>query len=336
MPYPAEREAILQKLDRLYLREMDFAELAMDVFKFQARYNKVYQKYLQYIGCEPESITSSHNIPHLPIQLFKSNEIKTGSWNEETIFRSSGTTSMIKSQHYVHSISRYHHNARFCFEQFIGPVEDFCYLALLPGYLERKDSSLVSMVDNFIKHSKYAESGFYLDDHKKLHKQILVNIERSIPTILFGVSFALIQFADTFPLPSNELIIMETGGMKSTSTELSKGEMYSRIKKNLNSSNIWSEYGMTELLSQAYAIEENVFACPSTMRAYATELNDPLHRTPIGVRGQLNIVDLANVDTVAFIQTEDIGIQLSQDTFEINGRLDISDLRGCNLLLEST
>lgn len=335
MPYQRERETILEKVRGIWDKNEGDESLILDIFRFQAKYNEVYKSYLHHIRCDILSVQSLNQIPFLPIQLFKTHTIHSGAWKKESTFRSSGTTSMIRSEHHIRDTFSYHVNAQNCFEQIIGPVEQYCYLALLPGYLERQDSSLVSMVDYFIRKSEHAQSGFYLYNHEKLHTQLLYNIDHEIPTVFFGVSFALLDFAKSYSLPANKIIIMETGGMKSTSAELSKAEIYTQLRNTLGTKHIYSEYGMTELLSQAYAIEENVFHCPKSMQVRISELNDPFHFVPDGVHGQINIIDLANIDTMAFIQTEDLGRKLGPDTFEITGRLDISDLRGCNLLLES-
>ena len=280
-------------------------------------------------------------IPFLPISFFKTDEIKTGKFNAEVIFKSSGTTQTINSQHHVKDVSIYIQSFTTAFEKMYGILKGWCILGLLPSYLEKGDSSLVYMVDNFIKQSQHPQSGFYLDDLEKL-KETLLSLERSNQkTLLIGVTYALLDFAEKFPVALKNTIIMETGGMKGRREELTRMEVHERLKKAFGNTEIHSEYGMTELLSQAYAKKEGKFQCPSWMKVLIRDDEDPLavHSLQSAddnknetLAGAINVIDLANVYSCSFIATDDVGKLYADKSFEVLGRMDGSDLRGCSLL----
>jgi phenylacetate-coenzyme A ligase PaaK-like adenylate-forming protein len=273
--------------------------------------------------------------PCLPIQFFKSQSIQTGQWQPEAVFTSSGTTGQQTSRHLVRSLDAYLNNAVSGFESFYGQAEDWVVLALLPSYLEREGSSLVAMAERLISLSKYQESGFFLHDFDTL-KEILLACKRNQHKILLlGVSFALLDFAAHTPLDLSGITIMETGGMKGRRKELTREELHQQLKEAFGVSVVHSEYGMTELFSQAYATSGDMLFRPAkTMRVFATEINDPFGLAAHGKTGVLNVVDLANLDTCSFIQTEDLGRVHADGSFEILGRLDAAELRGCNLMVE--
>ena len=318
-----------------------FRPLALDIFHFQYGANKVYNSYVNALGKTPSDVDEIEKIPFLPISFFKTDEIKTGKFNAEVIFKSSGTTQTINSRHHIKDVSIYIQSFTRAFEKLYGQLKGWCILGLLPSYLEKGDSSLVYMVDNFIKQSQHAQSGFYLYDRDKL-KETLLSLERSNQkTLLIGVTYALLDFADRFAIPLKNTIIMETGGMKGRREELTRMEVHERLKKAFGNTEIHSEYGMTELLSQAYAKKEGRFQCPPWMRVLVRDDEDPLTvQSPKSavdsknemLAGAINIIDLANINSCSFIATDDVGKLYADKSFEVLGRMDQSDLRGCSLL----
>lgn len=319
------------------LAELDndgFAEAALRIFRYQARYNPLYARWLQLLGCDPLGIKTPAAIPGLPIAFFKTHTVQTGPWIPTTTFTSSATTGQTPAQHRVRDLDFYLNNARRGFTQFNGDPADWCVLALLPSYLERTGSSLVAMAHDFIERSRYSESGFFLDDHQALRATIERCQAQQIPTLLLGVSFALLDFAEQQPMNLRGLTVMETGGMKGRRRELTRAELHEILGQAFQLEAIHSEYGMTELFSQAYAPGGNLFEPASTMRVLATEINDPFSSVPFGRTGVLNIIDLANLDTCAFITTEDVGKVYADGRFEVLGRLDVAEMRGCNLMVE--
>lgn len=312
----------------------EFEALALQVFRFQARYNPLYAQFLDLLHINPSRIQRLEAIPCLPIQLFKQYEIKTGEWPNEAIFSSSGTTGAQTSRHSVRSLMDYTHNTLRGFEAFYGPLSDYCFVALLPAYLEREGSSLVYMAEQFVQWSKYRQSGFYLYDHAALRKTLAECAAKKIPTVLIGVSFALWDLAEEGDLNFPELIVMETGGMKGRRRELTRVELHEILTQGLGVPEVHSEYGMTELLSQAYSKGEGLFHPSPTLRVWTREPNDPLTATLSGRTGVINVIDLANLDTISFIATEDLGKVYADGSFEVLGRLDAGDIRGCNLLVE--
>lgn len=311
-----------------------FEMLALQVFRFQARFNPLYAQFLDLLHIDVSNIQRLEEIPCLPIQLFKQYEIKTGEWPNEAIFSSSGTTGAQTSRHTVRSLADYTSNARRGFEAFYGPLSRYCFLALLPAYLEREGSSLVYMVEEFVRLSPFPQSGFYLYDHEALRKTLAECASKKIPTVLIGVSFALWDLAETGSLHFPELIVMETGGMKGRRRELTRSELHQILSEGLGVQSIHSEYGMTELLSQAYSKGAGIFYPSPTMRVWTREVYDPFTPTSTARTGVLNIIDLANLDTISFISTEDLGKVYADGSFEVLGRLDAGDIRGCNLLVE--
>jgi phenylacetate-coenzyme A ligase PaaK-like adenylate-forming protein len=332
------KEKILSLKNTQILRDpfskAKFDDLALEVFNYQYKYNAFYQRYCSLIGKEITKISAVEDIPFLPIQFFKNQKIQTGSWTPEMLFTSSGTTGLVTSTHYIKDVAFYKTLCQQGFEQFYSKVEDFCFLGLLPSYLEREGSSLIVMVDDFIKKSKYPQSGFFLYNHAELCHILVKNKENNIPTVLFGVSFALLDFAEQFSINFPELIIMETGGMKGRRREMIREELHETIQKGFGTSVIHSEYGMTELMSQGYSKGFGRFESSATMKILSRDVNDPLSiLTNSGRLGVLNVIDLGNLDTCSFIATDDLGRVYSDDSFEILGRLDSSDVRGCNLLV---
>jgi len=324
---------VISKTSILNLSPADFEKKALDIFAYQAKYNPVYGEFLSILKINPKKIHTLKDIPFLPISLFKSHKIITGTAPSQITFTSSGTTGLTTSRHLVVDPEFYLAITKTGFASFYGPIEDYCVLALLPAYLERQGSSLVYMAQEFINCSKCPESGFYLDDLARLSTQLANNQAAKIPTLLIGVSFALLDLAEQFPRDLSNIIVMETGGMKGRRKEITRIELHANLKKSFNLSAVHSEYGMTELLSQAYSTGNGWFRGGPTFRVLAREITDPFSYVPSGRTGLLNIIDLANVDSCSFIATDDLG-QISKDgAFRVLGRLDASDIRGCNLMV---
>ena len=330
MPSSTTRRQLLKKIENIHLE--DFDSLTMDVFKYQAQYNVLYKEYLSLLNCQVSSILDPSQIPFLPISFFKTHEIKTGSWNSDQTFTSSGTTGTLTSRHHLLDLNFYLVNAKKGFEFFYRPVKELAVLALLPSYLERQGSSLVAMADYFIQLSQYEQSGFFLNNVEELLEVLSDCMAKNIPTLLLGVSFALLDLAENYPQDLKNTIIMETGGMKGRRKEITREELHKTLKDAFNAASIHSEYGMTELLSQGYSKGHGFFyPCP-TMKVLTREITDPLSIQQRGKTGVINIIDLANIDSISFIATDDLGKVYEDDSFEILGRLDASDMRGCNLL----
>ncbi len=318
-----ERAKILPLLTDLTAANFD--AVAARIFQYQKEHNPLYAKYIELLGDARES-------PFLPISFFKTHEIRSGEWSPETRFESSGTTGQIPSQHLVRSLQLYLDNARIGFTKAYGDPSEWCFLALLPNYLERGHSSLVAMADHFIQLSPYPESGFFLHDFEKLRDSLITCQSKGYKTILLGVSYALLDFAEQFPMNLSGITIMETGGMKGQRREMTRAELHQSLQQSFDTNLIHSEYGMTELFSQAYTQGGTIFAPSPSMRVLATEVTDPFTRVAPGRTGVLNIIDLANLDTLSFIQTEDLGRVFEDGSFEVLGRLDAAEMRGCNLM----
>lgn len=312
----------------------DFESLALDVFCLQAEKNPVYKEFLQHLKVAPKEIKKVLEIPFLPIEFFKTKEIKTGQWKSEALFESSGTTYGVPSRHYVQDVHFYHRCAVKAFERLYGPLKNFVILALLPSYLEREHSSLVAMVQHFMDTAGNPESGFFLHETEALLLRLDKVKKAGKQPLLIGVSFALLDLAER-GAALQETIIMETGGMKGRRKELVRDELHEALQSGLQVEQIHSEYGMTELLSQAYAKKKGIFETPPWMRVLTREVNDPFSFAAKGRTGGINIIDLANLHSCAFIETQDLGISHTNGTFEILGRFDNSETRGCNLLLIS-
>ena len=311
-----------------------FNATALAVYAYQRRHNPVYADYLRLTGRYERPPTDWTAIPALPIELFKTHLIQTGDWTPEVTFTSSGTTGQIPSRHAVHDLAAYLANARRGFAAHYDPIENYCTLALLPAYLERQGSSLVAMADDFIRRSNYSESGFFLYDTQALLDRLAICRKRQIPVLLIGVSFALLDLAEAHPTPlGSQVIVMETGGMKGRRKEITRAELHASLTEAFAVPKIHSEYGMTELLSQGYSEGDGLFYPTPTMGVSTRELTDPFKKVRPGRTGILNIVDLANLDTCSFIATQDIGVCYTDDAFRVLGRLDMGDVRGCNLMV---
>ena len=322
--------------DKIFsVTDKSFRQLALEIFHFQYEANSVYNSYVKALGKRPSDVDEIEKIPFLPISFFKTDEMKTGKFNAEVIFKSSGTTQTIHSQHHVKDVSIYIQSFTTGFKKIYGDPKEWCVLGLLPSYLEKGNSSLVYMVDDLIKQSQHPQSGFYLYDLDKL-KETLLSLEKlNQKTLLIGVTYALLDFAEKFPVALKNTIIMETGGMKGRREELTRMEVHDQLKKAFGKTEIHSEYGMTELLSQAYAKKEGRFQCPPWMKMLVRDDEDPLsvQRSTSGVvSGAINIIDLANIYSCSFIATDDVGKLYPDKSFEVLGRMDGSDLRGCSLL----
>ncbi len=321
------------------IRKVDaaaFEGLALDVFRYQAAHNAIYARFLDLLQVEPSRVSRTTNIPHLPIALFKTCFLQSGDWEAAQVFSSSGTTGDQTSQHPLRDAAWYRENARRAFERQYGPLHGRPILALLPAYLERTGSSLVFMAEDFIRQSGHPASGFFLNDLEGLHDQLLHLRDAPGPVpLLIGVSFALLDLAERFPTPLGPTIVMETGGMKGRRREMTRAELHQTLADAFGQTYIHSEYGMTELLSQAYAPQRGLFIPAPTLKATARDITDPLATLPSGKTGALNLTDLANLDTISFIATDDLGRVDDTGHFEMLGRVDASDVRGCNLLVQA-
>ncbi|MFT4600813.1 MAG: phenylacetate-coenzyme A ligase PaaK-like adenylate-forming protein [Arenicella sp.] len=308
-----------------------FEEMALAIFKFQYQNNKVYKKYCDLSQRNLEDIKCLADIPFMPISFFKTQDVVCGEDKGEVEFHSSGTTGTTRSKHFVVDPTLYEISFIKAFEIFYGHLEDYLILGLLPSYMENKHSSLIYMIDYLITASKNENSGFFLNDYEKLVQIIEANQDEK-KVILFGVSFALIDLAEKYKVDLSNCIIMETGGMKGRRKEMTKEEMHAQLCDALNTEVIHSEYGMTELLSQAYSRGHGLFTTPPWMKILIREYNDPFSYTN-KKSGGINVIDLANIFSCSFIETEDLG-RMKNDQFEILGRFDTADIRGCNLLIQ--
>ncbi len=311
----------------------DFPQRALALFRRQAAENVLYRDWCQALGCAPEKVTTLTQIPFLPISFFKSHGVVTGDWAAppEIIFTSSGTTGTVNSRHLVRDKAIYEQSLLQGFEQFYGPPADWTFLALLPSYLERGGSSLVYMAEVLMRESRQAGNGFFLHDFESLANELAAGEQAGRKTLLLGVTYALLDFAEAFPQRLQHITIMETGGMKGRKREILREEVHDLLKAAFGVSEVHSEYGMTELLSQAYAPAGGIFFPSSTLRAFVADINDPLTVQSAGT-GVLCFIDLSNEDSCAFIATEDLGRVFEDGSFEVLGRMDHSALRGCSLL----
>lgn len=324
------------KEDLTLERGRTFVEKALEIFRVQSIYNPVYATYLKYLSIDPVKVSTLYQIPFLPISFFKSHAIRTGDFEPETFFESSGTTGMQHSRHGILSKSAYLLNAEMNFREFYGAPCDYCFLALLPSYLEKGNSSLVAMADDLIKKSNHPKSGFFLHNLDQLY-EVLNELENAgQPTILLGVTYALLDFAEQFPMKLKNTTVMETGGMKGRREEITRGALHSFLCKHLGIEKVHAEYGMTELQSQAYSKGDGWFKPSSTMKVLLRSVDDPFetwesHQFPMR-SGAVNIIDLANSDTISFIATDDLARFREDGCFEITGRIDNCDVRGCSQL----
>jgi hypothetical protein len=319
-------EEIFSRLPR------DFKILALEMFRNQYLGNTLYRNFADRFRANPESVNALSQIPFLPVSFFKTSEVKTGNFSAEIVFESSGTTDQVPARHFVKEIARYRESFVKGFEFFYGSPARYCILGLLPAYLERTGSSLVMMVDELIRLSQHEASGFYLYDFEKLYNVLLGLEKNKQPTILIGVSFALIDFAERYSMQLKHTIIMETCGMKGRREEITRVAFHDMLEKKLGVSPVHSEYGMTEMLSQAYSSGGGIYHPVPWMRALVRDEDDPLSLHESG-EGILNIIDLANRDSCAFIATDDVAKLYENGSFEILGRMDNSDIRGCSLLV---
>ena len=310
----------------------DFEALALEVFKFQFKNNKVYRSFCDLLYKHPSDIKSINEIPFLPIQFFKSHNVLSTSLPIEKTFTSSGTTGSVTSKHLVSDLKLYEESYLNAFKHFYGHIEDYVVLALLPSYLERDGSSLIYMVNDLIDKSKQAQSGFYLNNLEELAETIKTLEAQEKKTLLIGVSFALLDLVETYQLNLKHTTIMETGGMKGRRKEIIRQELHQILQKGFGVNQIHSEYGMTELLSQAYSKGNGIFECPPWMKIVTRDTEDALTIQQPNKTGGINVIDLANLNSCSFIATQDLGKVYDNGEFEIIGRFDNSDIRGCNLM----
>lgn len=315
------------------INDLSFQDIALSLFRVQAVNNPIYRNYIQCLKIDVSSISNLSQLPYLPISFFKRHLIQTGSWTPETEFQSSGTTESIPSRHLVKDIQFYLDHSKRCFEFFFGSIKDYHFLALLPSYLERKNSSLVTMMNHFIQESQSSSSGFFRNDYNRLLQTIEVLKKSKRKTVLWGVSFALLELAEKYKPDLSHCIVIETGGMKGRRKELTRAELHQILKSTFHVREIYSEYGMTELLSQCYSRGNEWFYCPPYIKVMVREVTDPF-QVGIEAVGGLNIIDLANFNTISFIETEDLGRVARDGSFEVIGRMDNSEARGCNLMVD--
>ena len=313
--------------------EEAFEDLSLEIFKFQAEENLVYKKFLKHLNVDFRTVQNSDQIPFLPIEFFKSHQVVASNSKIQRIFLSSGTTGSLQSKHYITDLSLYDDSFIHGFNHFYEPVENYTVLSLLPSYLEREGSSLIYMVQDLIKRSKKSKSNFYLNDLEELKKTLIALDKNGEKTILIGVSFALLQLVEKFSFELNNTIIMETGGMKGRRKELIREELHDLLCKGFGVDKIHSEYGMTELLSQAYSKGNGIFECPPWMKVNIRDTRDAMSSLSSDKLGGINIIDLANINSCSFVATQDLGKLNHDGTFQVIGRFDNSDIRGCNLLI---
>lgn len=318
------------------LTEQDFLNASLKTFYYQYENVEIYRKFVDYLKINPKEVDSLTKIPFLPIEMFKNHQILDKNVTADLFFQSSGTTQMNLSKHFIADEKIYQESIYKSFKQFIGTPEDFIFLGLLPSYLEKQNSSLIYMVDYLMKKSGKPENGYFLYNHADLFE--LLNILKDKKVILFGVSFALLDFLDFCSsntqtlLSSNTLTVIETGGMKGRKEEMTKDELLKILQEGFKTEKIYSEYSMTELLSQAYSLGNNEYQCPNWMRIMVRNAEDPFNYEKEGRTGAINIIDLANIHSCSFIATQDLG-KITGDKFQVLGRIDHSDIRGCSLLV---
>lgn len=316
--------------------EQDFSTAALNTFRYQYENIEIYRRFVDYLKINPDEVDRVANIPFLPIEMFKNHQILDKNATAGIFFQSSGTTKMNLSKHFIADEHIYKESICKSFEQFIGKPEDFIFLGLLPSYLEKQNSSLIYMVDYLMKKSGKPENGYFLYNHEDLFT--LLNELQNKKVILFGVSFALLDFLDFCDTNSktlqfsDSLTIIETGGMKGRKEEMTKNELLKILQEGFKTEKIYSEYSMTELLSQAYSLGNNEYRCPNWMKIMIRNAEDPFNYEMEGRTGAINIIDLANIHSCSFIATQDLG-KITGDKFQVLGRIDHSDIRGCSLLV---
>lgn len=332
----AEKNSTYRSLKQTLLgsEKLDFEEAALSLFHLQYQHNPVYRQWCDHLGKSPSTQKSLADIPFLPINLFKQEQVSIIRTPPKQYFRSSGTGGYGQSKHVAYDLDFYDQYSQKTFEHFYGPISDYCVLALLPAYLEREGSSLVRMAEHFIKQSNDADSGFFLHDLPGLANLLKRKHAQNQKTLLIGVSFALWDLAEQFPMNLEGTIIMETGGMKGRRKEIIRSELHHIFQKAFQVETIHSEYGMTELFSQAYSKGKGLFYPSSGMRVFTREMEDPFSLAAFGKTGGLNIIDLANMDSCAFVESQDLGRLYQDGSFEVLGRFDRAEVRGCNLMID--
>ena len=313
--------------------QKQFEKIALKTFRYQYENNLVYQEFCDLLHTNVQKVKTLQQIPFLPIQFFKSHTVVSNNEAPQAIFTSSGTTGMTTSQHLVTDVSLYEESYRRGFSQFYGNIENYVVLALLPSYLEREGSSLIYMVEDLIQLSNQPESGFYLNNHDELIEKLIELDSQGQNVILIGVTYALLDLIEKRKFQLQNTIIMETGGMKGKRKEMIREELHQQLCAGFGVASIDSEYGMTELLSQAYSLGEGIFECPSWMQILIRDTEDALSYITNGKTGGINVIDLANRNSCSFIATQDLGKKYANGTFEVLGRFDNSDIRGCNLMV---
>lgn len=313
--------------------QKQFDKIALKAFRFQYENNLVYREFCDFLKTDVQKVKSIEQIPFLPIQFFKSHSVVSTTNPIQNTFTSSGTTGMITSKHLVTDVSIYEESYRKGFSQFYGNIEDYAILALLPSYLEREGSSLIHMVDDLIQLSNHPESGFYLHNNDELIEKLIQLDQAGQNVILIGVTYALLDLVEKHSFQLENTIIMETGGMKGKRKEMIREELHQQLCNGFGVNTIHSEYGMTELLSQAYSLGEGIFECPSWMQILVRDTEDALSYVREGKTGGVNVIDLANINSCSFIATQDLGKKYANGSFEVLGRFDHSDIRGCNLMV---
>lgn len=318
---------------RLLQSDTGFESLAIRLFNYQVEHIPAYREFVRLLGISPEQVDAVSKIPFLPVEFFKNHKVHDASTDPLCCFASSRTTGNEPSRHFVVNPEIYRESYMDGFSRVYGHPSNYCILALLPGYLEREDSSLVYMVDGLMRASGHERNGFYLHNHDLLAESLGFLEKKGAKIMLVGVSFALLDFFERYPLQLNNAIIMETGGMKGKRRELVRSELHDRLRQASGVCSVHSEYGMTELLSQAYAKADGIFSCPPWMRVMVRETDDPFGPFLNDVTGFIHIIDLANVHTCAFLSTKDLGKSWVDGRFEVLGRSDASEVRGCNLMV---
>jgi phenylacetate-coenzyme A ligase PaaK-like adenylate-forming protein len=311
-----------------------FNEIAISLFQYQYRNNQIYRRFVDGLGVNADNVLQLEQVPFLPVSFFKTHKIVSGDFLEEIVFESSGTTGMETSKHYVVDMDLYQQSFMRGLELFYGDLSQYSVFALLPSYLERGNSSLVYMVEKMILKSDRAMGGFFLNELELLQNQLVEARRNGKKIMLIGVTFALLDMIENFPTPIPEAIIIETGGMKGRRNEITRMELHEKLCKGFGVSKIHSEYGMTELLSQAWSDGDGIFRFPPWMKILIRDTNDPFSFLPPNKTGGINLIDLANINSCSFIATQDLGKLYADNSFEVLGRFDNSDIRGCNLLVQ--
>jgi len=312
--------------------DQQFNDVALEIFRYQYEHNSLYRLFADSLGINAAQVSSYDRIPFLPVSFFKTHKVVTGSFTEEAVFESSGTTGTTTSRHYVADFTLYEESFTRGWKLFYGDISQYNIFALLPSYLERQNSSLVYMVDRLLWKSDLTFGGFYLHDLEKLATEIRNALAGNKKVMLLGVTYALLDLAEQYPLPLTGAVVVETGGMKGRREEITRAELHETLIKAFSVTSIHSEYGMTELMSQAWSQGGGLFTCPPWMKVLVSDTNDPLTLLPAGRTGGINVIDLANLHSCSFIATQDLGRLNDSGQFEVLGRFDSSDVRGCSLL----